>query len=49
MVTREEMLKMSLVSGDPEKELSSIYQVGEDAPFITLSMECGGVGTIICC
>ena len=49
MVTREEMLLNTMVSGNTEKELSSIYQIGEDEPYATLTVDCNAILSLICC
>ena len=49
MVTREEMLLRSEISGCSEKELECIYQIGEDALFATITVDCNGFLTVICC
>lgn len=49
MVTREEILFKTQVSGNTDKELSFIYQIGEDAPLATLTVDCNAIFTLICC
>ena len=49
MVTREEMLIGSEVSGCIDTEMEVIYQIGDDAPIATFSAYCNGIATIICC